>query len=348
MSRRARPEDTLPPTSGGGALALVPVVTDGLDAALIRPDATLAELVPSFLGWFATIRQRTENTILGYARDLADFTRFCRDHDIVRPQQFEIRRSHRITEAYMGWLQNRRGLKATSINRHRYAVQQFFKYLRREGVTTADPVGDTFSLKQPKRLPNYLTPAEQDRVLRTLARDQSPRGVRDYAIVATGLFCGLRVEELATLQLADVDLESSRLRVIGKGDKERECVVIPRLATILRRYVTVARPALVYDTEDAPWFFLVGTRRGQRKYRAKKPLLTRSIFFIIREKVSPIVGRPVSPHVLRHSFASRLWGNGADLLLIKEALGHAHISTTTIYTHITTTKRQAEITRFLR
>jgi site-specific recombinase XerD len=140
--------------------------------------------------------------------------------------------------------------------------------------------------------------------------------------------------------------QPEHLPVAVKGNAERECVIVPRLDGILEQYLTVARPALLRDTV-APWLFVAGTRRGRRKYRTGAPLLTRSVFGIVRTKLSPIVGRPVHPHMLRHSFASRLRENGADLQLIQEALGHASITTTTIYAHLTTAKRMAEIARFL-
>jgi integrase len=127
------------------------------------------------------------------------------------------------------------------------------------------------------------------------------------------------------------------------------------MGTILRGYISDVRPVLL-GLRTAPWFFLVryarrragGRRRPGKPVRGVvEPLLTRSIYFIIRDTVSPIAGKTLSPHTLRHSFASRLREHGADLQLIQEALGHARIETTTIYAHLSTAKRREDLTRYL-
>jgi integrase/recombinase XerD len=201
-------------------------------------------------------------------------------------------------------------------------------------------------LKTPKRLPKYITIPDQDRVLAELAKDRTPYGIRDRAIVATMFLAGPRVSEVATLRMEQVDLAARTLRFIGKGDKERELPIVPRLAKTLDEYVRDARPALLRG-RDLPWFFVpLGKNRGSRNKHTDE-LLTRSLFMMIRLKLGPLVGDKVHPHMLRHSFASRLRENGADLQLIQEALGHECLSTTTIYAHITTSKRRQELARLL-
>jgi site-specific recombinase XerD len=298
-------------------------------------------------------------------------------------------------ETYLGWLIPECGLKTTSANRHRYALWSLFRWLRREGCVAGTPGEDADPLKEPTRLPTYLTIPQQDRVMEVLGRDESLIGRRDHCLVCTGLYCGRRVAELATLKIHDVDLEAGVLRVVGKGDKERELPIVPRLAAILGAYLTVTRPILVnrsmgcvYQgpadrywraayvkdgrrrdvstrtrTEDearaflarvapqppeGPYVFVNANARGShRLHRGGQALETRTLFYVVQTKVSVIVGRPVSPHVLRHSFASRLRENGAPLELIEEALGHASINTTMQYAHISTAKRKAELAKFL-
>lgn len=138
-----------------------------------------------------------------------------------------------------------------------------------------------------------------------------------------------------TLKVGDVSVdgrpEHALLRVIGKGDKEREIPIVPRLRDILLRYLAEARPALIGDQPDVPWFFVnAHPTGGWRTRRAGRPLLTRTLFGMMRRRVSPIAGRPVNPHLLRHCFASRLRSGGAPLELVQEALGHASIQTTTM------------------
>jgi integrase len=141
-------------------------------------------------------------------------------------------------------------------------------------------------------------------------------------------------------------LEAGTLTVVGMGDKQRECTVVPRLRGILRAYVAHVWPAIVGGRYGSPYLF---TRTGQHcaRIRAHLPLLTRLIYWILKHQVSPVVGRRVHTHMLRHSFASRLRENGAPLELIQDALGHANIGTTLIYAHVSTKKQRADIARYL-
>jgi integrase len=224
-----------------------------------------------------------------------------------------------------------------------------------------------------------------------MAKDATLMGRRDYAIVATGLFTGLRVEELCNLRPEHVDLETGILRVVrGKGDKDREVSIVSRLRAILSAYLKDVRPQLlalpigslsrgtgsmywqarytvdgrtVYrstrtrDRAEAkrwfaangplpvsPYFFVHGRPKNLSSGR---PFLTRHVYAIVRDTVSPILGRPVYPHALRHSFASRLREGEAPIELIQEALGHASIQTTMIYAHISSRKRRADLERYL-
>ena len=239
------------------------------------------------------------------------------------------------------------GRKATSVNRARYALVTYFKFLRRQGIVQHDPVADTFAMPEPKRLPKYLTIPEQERVLAAFAAKPSLTGRRNYALIATALLCGLRVGELASAKITDLDLEAGTLTVIGKGDKQRVCTVVPRLRAILADYLARTWPKMVGGQYGSPYLFVRAGVKGIAERRRQEPLLTRSLYYILRHRVSPLVGRPVFPHMLRHSFASRLREHGAPLELIQEALGHESILTTTIYAHLSTTKRRNDIAKYL-
>src|SRR5207244_4297719 len=134
---------------------------------------------------------------------------------------------------YLVTLTQKRGLKATSANRQLYAIRSFFRFLRRNGYAVVNPADDVYSLPTPKRMPERLSIPEQERALAHLAESESLEGRRTYALVSTMDLTGLRVGETATLRLDHVDLEAGRLRVVGKGDVERELPIIPRLALIL-------------------------------------------------------------------------------------------------------------------
>jgi site-specific recombinase XerD len=379
-------------------------------ASLTRQGRSLEELVPGFLQWFALVRRRLPNTVAGYRHDLQSFLGFCAQAELTAPAAVTFRH----VEFYLGWLQTARGLKASSANRHLHCLRTFFQYLVREGIVTTNPAVDTFMLPTQKKLPSYLTVPEQERVLTALSEDTSPLGRRDYALISTALLTGLRCAELAALQVAHVDLEAGRLRVVqGKGNKDRELPIIPRLEAILRPYLEEVRPALLgrplgYLTrspvsrygcgsnqwrsvpsstphgkwslhqkvegrtvsrtlearsrEEAerqraeliplppppPFVFINAHVQGSfRVRRAGLALSPKTIFALVRRTVVPILGRPVAPHMLRHSFASRLRENGADLQLMQEALGHANITTTTMYAHLTTNRRRQELARLL-
>lgn len=354
-----------------GQLARIPV-------ALPAERATLAELAPGFLQWFAFVRRRSPNTVKSYGFDLGAFLEFAELADLHQPEDVTFRH----VEFYLGWLQTERGVKASTCNRHLHALRSFWKWMRREGHVTTDAPADTFMLPTQKNLPRYLTAAEQERVFTALAARTSEESTphrrdiahRDLALVATALLTGLRCQELANLQLVHLDLEAGVLRVIqGKGGKSRELPVVPRLQGILGAYLADARPRLLDPvccrsrrarrrSEGAvirgwesvsSWVFVSGRPgRGARRGRHAtgslgEPLGGKAIFHIVRREVGAILGRHCHPHELRHSFATRIRGNGGDLQIIQEALGHTDIRTTTMYAHLATPARRQRLAELL-
>jgi integrase/recombinase XerD len=359
---------------------------------LAARDRTLAEYAPVFLKWFGFVRQRRENTVRSYGEDLKMFLGFCEQAGLAKPDDV----SFRHLEFYLGWLQTERGLQARSANRHVHALRTFWKWMVREEVTMKNPAADVFLLPTQKKLPRYLTIPEQEKLLAALAQDASLLGVRDYTLVATGLLTGLRCLELSNLQLGHLDLDAGVLRVIeGKGRKDRELPVIPRLEAILRPYLAVTRPRLLAvggGSVDAPerpggsWGVRHRLRNGKRVRvgrapsrdaaealraghsaitanpyvfvrghqgwlgkQGMQPVGPKTIFYTIRRLVADLLNRPgAHPHMLRHSFASRCRENGADLQDIQEALGHAVITTTTMYAHLTTRKQREKLAEYLK
>jgi len=332
--------------------------------------------------------------VLGYGEDLRSFLGFCEGAGLMKPDDV----SFRHIEFYLGWLQEDRGIKPRSANRHLHALRTFWKWMVREEITTKNPAADVFMLPTSKTLPGYLTIPEQEQLLAALGARASLTGRRDYALVATALFTGLRCSELSHLQLTHVDLEAGILRVIeGKGLKDRELPIIPRLDRILRPYLAETRPALLalaagYIAPPSPkkgersWVVMRTFPNGKRRRVALAPsreeaerlraalpstlstnpyvfvrgsaqwlpkhgvqaLGPRTIFMSIRRLCLDVLGRKVHPHMLRHSFASRLRENGADLQDIQEALGHANITTTTMYAHLTTRRQREKLAEYLK
>lgn len=369
--------------------------------ALAVRGRTLAEYAPVFLKWLGFVRQRRENTVRSYGEDLRTFLGFCETAGLAKPDDVTFRH----LEFYLGWLQQERGLKASSANRHVHALRTFWTWMVREEITTRNPAAQVFLLPTHKKLPGYLSIPEQEQLLEALARDRRPLGVRDYALVATGLLTGLRCAELSNLQLGHLSLEAGTLRVVdGKGRKDRELPIIPRLEAILRPYVEVVRPALLAIPEgqigyihaperrERQWWVVVEVQPDGRRLRvdraasrteaerlqaerrraapqrpprvnpyvfvrAKGQWLPKhgalavgpkTIFYTIRRLCEAVLHRKVHPHMLRHSFASRLRENGADLQDIQEALGHAVITTTTMYAHLTTRRQREKLAEYLK
>ena len=323
------------------------------------PDPTLRVLLPRFLGWLRFVREKSANTVVAYTRDLSMFIDFSEQMGLVYPAHIRVQH----VETYMAWLRQARGLKAASANRHLAAIRALFKWLVREDLAAKNPAEFVAPLKTPHRLPVYLSVAEQERLLAALAlpipphcKNRTPSArkwtrtwVRDRALVATLIFTGLRVSEISTLRLADVDLEAGTPRVVGKGDRERVGVIIPRLAEILRHYIVSVRPIFMARRPSDYLFIsnLKGFARRGQSWRTDRPIPPRILHAVVSRRVESILGRPCWPHMLRHSFASRLREHGAGIELIQEALGHADVRSTMIYAHLTSAKRKTEIAKFL-
>jgi len=261
-----------------------------------------------------------KNTLDAYSRDLVLFASFC--------EQRGIDRLERITAAeVLGFVVHRRehdGVSARTVARNLVTVRNFLKFLYEENVIPANPAELVDTQKIGKPLPKVLTEQEVDALL-AAPDTASPLGLRDKAMLETLYASGLRVSELVNLPLRALNLEIGLLRVIGKGNKERLVPIGDEAADWLTRYLQQARPVLL-NHRTSPAVFV--TNRGGP--------MTRQHFHLLVDRYGKAVGikRKISPHVLRHSFATHLLEHGADLRSVQEMLGHADLSTTEIYTHI--------------
>lgn len=217
------------------------------------------------------------------------------------------------------------GSRVSSSNRRLTVFRRFYRWALREGVRTDDPTLPLLSAKRLVRVPKTLTEAQVEALL--AAPDTGdPLGVRDRAMLELLYATGLRVSELVALRLYEVSLPDQVLRVTGKGNKERLVPFGDVAADWLRRYLTEARPALLAGRRSDDLF--VTERHGQA--------MTRVMFWMLVKRYARAAGIavPLSPHTLRHAFATHLLNHGADLRAVQLLLGHADISTTTIYTHV--------------
>ncbi|GAA6118371.1 site-specific tyrosine recombinase XerD [Acidovorax sp. FG27] len=216
------------------------------------------------------------------------------------------------------------GTKATSANRRLTVLRRYFHWALREGRIAADPTARLQAARQPLRVPKTLTQAQVEALLHA-PDTAAPLGLRDRAMLELMYASGLRVTELVTLKTFQVGLQEGVLRVLGKGGKERLVPFGEEAGRWLERYLAEARPAILAGQQTDDLFV---TQRGAA--------MTRAMFWVIVKKNAQLagIGAPPSPHTLRHAFATHLLNHGADLRVVQLLLGHADISTTTIYTHV--------------
>lgn len=274
--------------------------------------------IAAYLNYIRVERGLAANTVAAYRRDLEKFAAFCRERKLA-PTRVERRQ----VADFLGRLYQQ-GLDSRSVARTLVAVRNFFRFLRQENVIPHDPTEHIESPRMWKRLPKFLTVEEVERLLAAPA-ESSPRGLRDRAMLEVLYATGLRVSELVNLKVLDVQLEAGYLRCLGKGNKERMVPLGKKAAAAVEAYLRRGRPQLQKRVASAQLFL---TQRGRG--------MTRTHFWRLlgaRARAAGLRGR-LTPHVLRHSFATHLLERGADLRAVQLLLGHADISTTQIYTHV--------------
>lgn len=277
-----------------------------------------AEWVTRFLHYLEFSRRLSRNTVAAYGSDLNVFSVF-----VARRGLAWAAVAVGDVEAYMVFL-SAEGYKRASMARQVAALRRFFAFLVEEEAVEVDP---TRLLRRPKGdapLPKMLSEAEVALLLEA-PETESILGLRDRAMLELMYACGLRVSELVGLRFGDLNLEAGFVRVMGKGGCERVVPFNEAAEALCRRYLAVARPALVRGAKCDAVFL---SQRGAA--------MTRQMFWVIIRKMAVGAGivRPVSPHTLRHAFATHLLNHGADLRAVQAMLGHANISTTQIYTHV--------------
>jgi integrase/recombinase XerD len=276
------------------------------------------EAVAAYLHWLEVERGLSANTIAGYRSDLRQFAAFLgRRAGALK----EVRRADVLAFARAQRLDGR---SPRSVARALAALRTFFRFAHREGLSPQDPTRDVEAPRAGRSLPRFLTFREVERLL--AAPDAStPLGSRDGAMLEILYATGVRVSELVTLRIEGIDLEVGYVLTRGKGSKERIVPVGARAVDRTRAYLETARPRLAAAGES-PWLFV--NHRGEP--------MTRQGFWKNIKKHGRAAGvrSHLSPHVLRHSFATHLLEHGADLRSVQQMLGHADISTTQIYTHV--------------
>lgn len=299
-------------------------VGDHTAAAADNPQhARVRAWAESYLGWCRLEKGLAPNSIDAYRRDLARFALFCRGCD---PAEADTVRRY-LDSLYAD------GMSARSVARHLTTLRNFYQFLVQEGKLTGDPVA-TFPLpRQWKQLPKFLSLEQVDALLAAPDRGK-PLGMRDHAMLELLYATGLRVSELCKVELAAVNLDMGLIRVQGKGRKERIVPVGGSAVRAVAAYLGGTRAALLKGRASR---YLFVTRRGD--------CMTRQSFWNLLKGYGKQAGiwRSLTPHVLRHSFATHLIERGADLRSVQTMLGHADISSTQIYTHVLKARLKAAV-----
>ncbi len=276
--------------------------------------------IEDFLFFLESEKNSSKHTLNGYRRDMYQFLFFLQA-SLELKSWLEV--DHRAIRGYLAKLKEQ-GYSKSTISRKLSSIRSFFKYYSRENDLDANPGRIIATPKMSKRLPVFFSLEEMEWILSS--PDDSPLGLRDKAIMEVFYSTGIRIGELWPLNLDDIDLDGKNLRVMGKGKKEREVFLGSYAVKAVLNYIEYGRKELLKDPLEKALFL---NKYGNR-------LSIRSI----RRRVNDYIKKAaldnrVSPHNLRHTFATHLLNGGADLRAVQELLGHVNISTTQIYTHVT-------------
>ena len=296
------------------------------DSACIRA----RELADTFLSYLARVRNYSPNTAAAYAQDLDCFLIWASNCGID-----VLQATHRDFRRFLSSLSGA-GYAKTTVNRRLSAVRSFYSWLVREGVIESNPAAVVSSPKRPKPLPHVLSQEDVEKLLKC-ADASTPAGALDAALVELLYASGARIGEVASLDVDRIDFSDKSVRLFGKGSKERIVPLYPAALHALDAYLAHARPVLLAnhkggltaeeaaDAQRALFINARGARMSERSLRARfEKLLAQA----------GLAGM-ATPHTMRHTFATEVLDGGADLRSVQEMLGHASLSTTQIYTHLT-------------
>ena len=283
-----------------------------------------------FKSYIIAEKNFSEHTAKAYCSDILSYIVWLDENSCENADFSKVR-------DYLHFIQ-KFNYKKTTISRKIASLRTFYKYLYRERKVETNPAMNLNNPKRPKSLPKFLTPDEVEQILNN-TKIETPSGYRNRTILELLWATGMRISELAGLNFGDLNLDQNEIRVFGKGSKERIILVTDRAKSYLERYIDSARDLIPKGfpcpdkSENSPVFI------NNTGYR----LQTKTIRNVINEIVEKInLPKHVTPHVFRHSFATHLIENGADLRVVQELLGHSDVSTTQLYTHISK-KRLKEV-----
>lgn len=276
-------------------------------------------MLAAFLKYLKVEKGYSAHTIRSYGDDVKQFFEFC-GHDPEIDHFNGI--NHRQVRYWLSSLLSS-GYTTRSANRKLSSLRTFYRFLLREGVVKTNPLSRIIPPKSGKRLPSFVGENEMSRVISTDRFESDYAGVRDRLIIVLFYFTGIRLSELVGLTIDKIDFSSQSIKVLGKGNKERIIPMHPELKPLIEEYLKVRTELEVNKSEKS--LFL--TEKGN-------PVYPKLIYRVVKSNLSEVTTlEKKSPHVLRHTFATHLLNQGAELNAIKDLLGHASLSATQVYTH---------------
>jgi integrase/recombinase XerD len=288
-----------------------------------RIEQRFEHLVLDFLAYLEFERGLSRNTLEAYRTDLLQFGRFLARRNVSALEARPGDVADFLAELAAGDVERAPASTAT-IHRKTACLRSFYRHMRREGLVDGDPTATLSAPRRSRKLPHVLTRGEVERLL-SQPRGPEPAAVRDRALLELMYACGLRASEAIGIELTDLDLDERVLRARGKGSKERVVPIGQAAVRALRTYLERGRPALVKGGPEAHVFV---NFRG-------RALTRQGLYKIVRRHaVTAGLADRISPHTLRHTFATHLLAGGCDLRSVQEMLGHADVSTTQVYTHL--------------
>jgi len=270
-------------------------------------------LIDDFLSYISKEKRYSNHTYVSYRRDLLDFQKFCHDE-----YSFDLKEvKSKIARNWFATLMEK-GLTPRTIKRKSSSLKSFYKFLLKNGVIDQSPMGEVSLPRVSKKLPGFVEEKNMTSLLSEMSFEDNYSGVMERLVVELFYHTGIRLSELINLKISNIDFLTSQLKVLGKRNKERIIPFSLALTETIRQFMT-------YRKSKADYLFVL--EDGKRVY----PKLIYRVVNKYLNKVTTI--KQKSPHVLRHTFATHMLNNGAELNAIKEILGHANLSATEVYTH---------------
>lgn len=279
----------------------------------------MEKAINAYLKYLKNVKHYSDNTISSYRFDLLDFSKYLKENDLDYKDLID-----KDVQGYINSLK-KDNYSVNSLNRKIVVFRNFYKYLVIEfDENIKNPMINYQTIKTHKRLPKDLF-EQQVKALLVITEKNPILAIRNQCIILLLLNTGMRVSELCSLDLIDIDLQETTIRVIGKGNKERSVFFMPSVLPYLNAYLTEAREKLLKENKSDAFF--IGSKGGR--------ITSRAIEYILNDRASK-ANPPfkVTPHMLRHTFATNLLNNEVDLKIVQELLGHSSLSTTQIYTHV--------------